>query len=1177
MNSNKNMKIYLIFTLVVMFFCCPQIYAYYSKNDSKSVTIGTKNLIITGSTSATTYAADSNGVVSIPVTIKNDSGFAVNYNLTLSNTNLKFNDSSTVYRGTIAASTTSTVTLKVVEVNPLGTENTDIDMAVTGPYTKTLDIGSYVLTYDLTPPSCSMSISGPIKTANTSTLTVTCTDASGVKTTSLPTSAISLSNSLGTLSNPQATAITNGYKYTFTYTAGSNAGTETFTLLAGKVSDSVNNTNTSKTATLTIQRDVKITFNINGASSFTYGGTKYTSTQTLTVCTLSSETTCSVTMPTIAASTNTPTVIGWSTAAGTHTATYTSGQTVSISNNLNLYAQTSKSAITRKATFSCNGGTGSIAEKKCTIAATYNGSAQGTSCSVSLPTSGCTYNPWEFQGWNTSSSATTGVTGNVSISSDKSYYAIWKKEVCLNINANGCTTSTTQTCTYLYNSDTTGSFQAPSATVNSGWTLMGYGSGSSSTSATSIGSENITISNIGESTTSLTRYYVCQKAVTINFKQNGCTTADGKATTTLYNGATTASVKVPTKELNNGWTNLQASTNSNATSGTGLDETISVSVGSASASANAYYICRKGVTVTFKANGCTTADGTATFKLYNGKTSGSVEVPTVSMINNAWSSLGASTSASSESQGTTMGSSMSITVGSSVSAITRYYNCEKEVGIDFYSNYCTTDAGFVKTKMYNGSTNVTVSMPTDYTAQSGRTIKGVAVDSSSHTASSTVTVYIPSNSLIGYANFICTRSFTTTFKANGCATGDKTVTQTLYSKDDNFDVSVPEPDMKTGWTNNGAATTATATSGSKTTVNVRTSGSYTNATFYYTCSKPAIELTANFSCNGGTGTVASDSCTLAGVSNGASQATQCNITLPDSGCSMTGYDFIGWNVSSSGTTGGKGGDVPITSNKQYYAIYEKKVTVTFKANGCTTADGTTTLKLYNGKTSGSVTVPSATMNSGWESLGASTSASSESQGTAFNSSMAINSVTSSTTSLTRYYNCKKDVTVTFNANGCTTGNGTAEATIYNGATTVKATVPTATLKTNWKNLKASTSSGANTASAGTAVGSDLSGISVASSSKTASAYYICNKAVTVTFDNNGCTTGNGTATLTLKNGETSGSVTVPTKTMIANWVNFGASSSASHQSAGTSMDSSMSISMLILFWQKPVSPRSWTA
>ncbi len=57
-------------------------------------------------------------------------------------------------------------------------------------------------------------------------------------------------------------------------------------------------------------------------------------------------------MPTITAHSNTPTIIGWSTAAGTHTATHTSGQTsVTLTSGSTYYAQTSDSPTAKTATY----------------------------------------------------------------------------------------------------------------------------------------------------------------------------------------------------------------------------------------------------------------------------------------------------------------------------------------------------------------------------------------------------------------------------------------------------------------------------------------------------------------------------------------------------------------------------------------------------------------------------------------------------------------------------------------------------------------------------------------------------------------------------------------------------------------------------------------------------------
>ena len=1039
MNSNKNMKIYLIFTLVVMFFCCPQIYAYYSKNDSKSVTIGTKDLIITGSTSATTYAADSNGVVSIPVTIKNNSGFAVNYNLTLSNTNLKFNDGKTVYSGTIAANTTSTVTLKIVEVNPLGTENTDIDMAVIGPYTKTIDIGSYVLTYDLTPPSCSFSTSSTVLTGNTTTVSVTCTDASGVKTTSLATSAISLKSSLGTLSNPTVTSVTNGYKYSFTYTAGSKAGTETFTLIAGKVSDNVNNTNAATTGTITVQRQVKGTFNINGASSFTYNGTKYTSTTTLTLCTLSSETTCSVTMPTITASTNTPTVIGWSTASGTHTATYTSGQTVSISNNVTLYAQTTKAEITRKVTFGCNGGSGTVASTSCTIGATYNGTAQGTSCTVTLPTSGCTYSGWNFQGWNTSDTATTGVTGSVSISSNKTYYAIWKKNAItytLSFNTNlinnagicsaSATAPATQSCQIaaVYN----GTTQATSCTVTiptlfdyqtGEWDFNGWGTSSSSTSGVDSGSQ-VTLSS------NKTLYATWAKPVTLRFNANGCATESKTVSQTLYNFNVNSTVTVPSVTMNTNWTSLGVSSSASSTSqGTAIGSSMSYSTQCSNSVHDFYYNCKKDVTVVFNDNKCTTASKNATTTLYNGGTSASVTVPNVTM-NSGWTTLGASSSSSSTSSGTAIGSKMSMTVGSSVVTVNRYYNCSKNVSVTFNANGCTTSNQTATMKLYNGGESSSVVVPTA-TMISNWVNFGASASSSSKSAgtsmgaSMTISgVASATTSVTRYYN--CGKAARIDIIANGCTTADGIVEFDLYNGATTATVTIPTATMKTNWKSLGASTSASSTSG------------------------------------------------------GTAMGSSTTVTVASASKSTT-----------------------------YYYNCKKDVTVTFNANSCTSASGSVTKTLYNGATSTAVTVPTKDMiNTTWKTLGASASASSTSQGTAMGSSMTISSIGSSTTSVNRYYNCYKEVGVNFYSNYCTTDTGWVNSTIYNGATSVTVSMPTDYTAESGRTIKGASTDGSSHSASSTVtvpLGDLRNSIGYA--------YFICTRNFDIIFKANGCATGDG--------------------------------------------------------------------
>ena len=189
----------------------------------------------------------------------------------------------------------------------------------------------------------------------------------------------------------------------------SNAsGTHSATYTSGQTGVTLTSGTTWYAQTQKTSVQGKVTFNPNGNTAFTYGGTKYTSTTTINLCTIGatyngtaqgSTCTASVTMPTITASSNTPTIIGWSNASGTHSATYTSGQTgVTLTSGTTWYAQTQKTAVTLSANFNANGATlSSTASQSCILGAVYNGSSQTTSCTVTLPNA--TKSGYKFLGW----------------------------------------------------------------------------------------------------------------------------------------------------------------------------------------------------------------------------------------------------------------------------------------------------------------------------------------------------------------------------------------------------------------------------------------------------------------------------------------------------------------------------------------------------------------------------------------------------------------------------------------------------------------------------------------------------------------------------------------------------------------------------------------------------------
>ena len=182
-------------------------------------------------------------------------------------------------------------------------------------------------------------------------------------------------------------------------------------------------------------KTITITFNKNGAASQTdANGTASTATTVTRACTIaatyngvSQATTCSVTSPKIVASSNTPTITGYSTAAGTHSNSWSHSTAKSVSANATYYAQTKKAAITRSITYSKQGtGVSAIGKTSdsCSIAATYNGTTQGTACNVTLP-SIIVSSGYTAGFWSTSNTATSGTSAgtSVSLSSNRTYYA----------------------------------------------------------------------------------------------------------------------------------------------------------------------------------------------------------------------------------------------------------------------------------------------------------------------------------------------------------------------------------------------------------------------------------------------------------------------------------------------------------------------------------------------------------------------------------------------------------------------------------------------------------------------------------------------------------------------------------------------------------------------------------
>ena len=273
------------------------------------------------------------------------------------------------------------------------------------------------------------------------------------------------------------------------------------------------------------------TFNKNGAASQTDSNNQASTADTVTrSCTIDAisnivsqtqETTCNITTPTIVASSNTPTVLGYNTTSSATIATVNQNTAISLNSNPTYYAITKKDAVTFTANWNANGATlSSTAQSSCNIAASYNGAAQATSCTVTAPTITAPSATPTVLGYNTSASSNsnnssynttsklltlnssnTGSTWYAQTRKDAVNYTVSSYEKGSNVSSVGAKTDANSKCTI--NATYNGTAQATSCTVttpsiiaNTGYTSVGW----SLTSGATTGSSVITLngSNTGK-------------------------------------------------------------------------------------------------------------------------------------------------------------------------------------------------------------------------------------------------------------------------------------------------------------------------------------------------------------------------------------------------------------------------------------------------------------------------------------------------------------------------------------------------------------------------------------------------------------------------------------------------------------------------------------------------------
>jgi uncharacterized repeat protein (TIGR02543 family) len=773
-----------------------------------------------------------------------------------------------------------------------------------------------------------------------------------------------------------------------------------------------------------------ITFNKNGATSQTNSsGTAVTDASVTRSCTIDATynggvqaTTCKVTSPTIVGSTNTPTVVGYNESSSGTTSSWNQTTEKPISADATYYAITTSPAITHTVTYTKQG-TGVTAigatTNSCTIAATYNGTAQASSCNVTLPTITVSAG-YTAVGWNTSSTATTGtaVSTSVALSANTTYYSISYKDsltYTAHFNANNATLSDTsdKSCVIAkaYNSDTQATsctvtaptITAPSATP----TVVGFNTTSSATTSTLANSGTLTLTSTNNDSTwyAITKKDALTYSVTYAKGSNVSAigkTSDSCTIAATYNGSnqvTSCNVTTPSITANTGYTSVGFALTSGATTGVSAGSALTLTSTNdgktyyGNASANdytiSYYSSGSSIGTTAAKYGtavsltkASTLGATKTGYTFKGWDTSSAATTIVYTDNQSVTSLVPSGTINlyavyvddiapvctwSSASPTTTGNTTTLTL-----------SCT-DLGVGIPSTALTTSNFTTSNVTYGSVTNI--SAPTAITNGYSYvvTVTGNAVGAFkvSLNANAIADNNSNNNALTTSSDITVNgRTYTATFIKNGTgvtAIGSTSLSCTTTGSNTTCSVSAPAISVSAGYTAVGWNTTSDDTTGlAELTMSA-------NTTYYSISYKDAITLTAKWNANGNTLSSTTDSsCILDKVYNSNTQATSCVVTAPTITAPSATPTIIGFNTSSSATTNNSSyntstKDLTLTSSNSgstWYAITSasaKTYTAHWDANGATlssTSDTSCTINAtYNGTsqaTSCNVTAPTIT-------------------------------------------------------------------------------------------------------------------------------------------------------------------------------------------------------------------------
>lgn len=341
-----------------------------------------------------------------------------------------------------------------------------------------------------------------------------------------------------------------------------------------------------------------------------------------------------------------------------------------------------KETHTYKVTFNGNGASVSKSELSC--------STTGLSCKIKLPQ--IKRDNGIIIGYSENANATTPqykVGQEISVTENKTLYAITAKKITLTINGNGATVSKSGVTCNIYNTGKNCKVTTPTIT-RSGYSIIGFNSNANATQSEYKVSTSVNIDK------DKTMYAITSKKLTATFNGNGASVSKSSITCNVYNNGKTCNVTTPTI-TRSGYSVIGFNSNSNATSPEYKTNT-SVTLDK---NKTIYAITTKKVTATFKGNGASVSSSSLSCNIYNTAKTCNVTAPTITR--SGWTILGFSTN----KNATTGSTAKTLESGKTYYAITKKnitvtFDSKGAETIEYKSKSCT---------IYNSQTKCKIRIP----------------------------------------------------------------------------------------------------------------------------------------------------------------------------------------------------------------------------------------------------------------------------------------------------------------------------------------------------------------------------------------------------------------------------------------------------------------------------------